>query len=71
MDLGDLIKAFSNKGLSATDMIALSGGHTIGQARCVNFRGRLYNETTPSLDATLATSLKPRCPSTTLATFII
>jgi peroxidase len=63
LDLGDLIKAFAKKGLSATDMIALSGGHTIGQARCVNFRARLYNETT-SLDASLATSLKPRCPST-------
>ncbi|RLM64350.1 peroxidase 2-like [Panicum miliaceum] len=64
LDLADLIKAFSKKGLSATDMIALSGGHTIGQARCVNFRGRLYNETT-SLDASLASSLKPRCPSAT------
>lgn len=61
LDLGDLIKAFSKKGLSASDMIALSGGHTIGQARCVNFRGRLYNETA-SLDASLASSLKPRCP---------
>ncbi|GJN26212.1 hypothetical protein PR202_gb14125 [Eleusine coracana subsp. coracana] len=56
-DLGDLIKAFGNKGLSASDMVALSGAHTIGQARCVNFRGRLYNET-----ATLASSLQPRCP---------
>ncbi|CAN6229839.1 unnamed protein product [Urochloa humidicola] len=62
MDLDDLIKAFSKKGLSETDMIALSGGHTIGQARCVNFRGRLYNETT-TLDSSLASSLKPRCPS--------
>jgi peroxidase len=60
-DLGGLIKAFGKKGLSASDMVALSGGHTIGQARCVNFRGRLYNETA-TLDATLASSLKPRCP---------
>nr|CAB3488497.1 unnamed protein product [Digitaria exilis] len=64
MDLSDLINAFSKKGLSETDMIVLSGGHTIGQARCVNFRGRLYNETT-TLDASLASSLKPRCPSAT------
>ncbi|XP_044459399.1 peroxidase 2 [Triticum aestivum] len=63
-DLGALTKAFSIKGLTQKDMVALSGAHTIGQARCVNFRGRLYNETAPSLDATLATSLKPRCPST-------
>jgi hypothetical protein len=26
-------------------MVALSAAHTIGQARYVNFRGRLYNET--------------------------
>ncbi|XP_062184883.1 peroxidase 2-like [Phragmites australis] len=62
-NLSDLIKAFSKKGLNANDMIALSGGHTIGQARCVNFRGRLYSET--NLDASLASSLKPRCPSST------
>ncbi|KQJ84998.1 peroxidase 2 [Brachypodium distachyon] len=62
-DLGALIKAFSDKGLTAKDMVALSGAHTIGQARCVNFRDRLYNENA-TLDATLASSLKPRCPST-------
>ncbi|RLM99856.1 hypothetical protein C2845_PM06G15880 [Panicum miliaceum] len=45
LDLSDLTKLFSNKGLSTTDMIALSGGHTIGQARCVNFRDRIYSET--------------------------
>ena len=44
-------------------MVALSGAHTIGQARCVNFRGRLYNENA-TLDSTLATSLKAKCPST-------
>uniref|UniRef100_A0A453D7F8 peroxidase n=1 Tax=Aegilops tauschii subsp. strangulata TaxID=200361 RepID=A0A453D7F8_AEGTS len=63
-DLGALTKAFSTKGLTQKDMVALSGAHTIGQARCVNFRGRLYNETAPSLDVTLASSLMPRCPAT-------
>ncbi|XP_015698101.1 cationic peroxidase 1-like [Oryza brachyantha] len=63
LDLGDLNKSFSNKGLSATDMIALSGAHTIGQARCVNFRNRIYSET--NIDSSLATSLKSNCPNTT------
>ncbi|XP_052135972.1 cationic peroxidase 1-like [Oryza glaberrima] len=63
LDLGDLTKSFSNKGLSATDMIALSGAHTIGQARCVNFRNRIYSET--NIDTSLATSLKSNCPNTT------
>ncbi|XP_047063397.1 peroxidase 2-like [Lolium rigidum] len=62
-DLGALIKAFSDKGLTAKDMVTLSGAHTIGQARCVNFRGRLYSENA-TLDSTLATSLKTKCPST-------
>ncbi|URE48191.1 Cationic peroxidase 1 [Musa troglodytarum] len=33
-NLTDLISAFSNKGLATTDMVALSGAHTVGQARC-------------------------------------
>ena len=40
----------------------LIGSHTIGQARCLMFRNRVYNET--SLDSTLATSLKSSCPDT-------
>uniref|UniRef100_A0ACD5UWH3 Uncharacterized protein n=1 Tax=Avena sativa TaxID=4498 RepID=A0ACD5UWH3_AVESA len=63
LDLADLIKAFTDKGLTAEDMVALSGAHTIGQARCVNFRDRLYSENA-SLDSTLATSLQAKCPST-------
>ncbi|KAL9380140.1 hypothetical protein Peur_028622 [Populus x canadensis] len=62
MDLSDLITSFSNKGFTAKEMVALSGSHTIGQARCLLFRNRVYNET--SLDSTLATSLKSNCPDT-------
>jgi peroxidase len=38
-----LIGKFLSQGLSVTDMVALVGGHTIGQARCTNFRQRIYN----------------------------
>ncbi|CAL9769761.1 unnamed protein product [Musa acuminata subsp. burmannicoides] len=60
-DLDDLISAYSKKGLGTTDMVALSGAHTIGQARCISFRDRIYNET--SIDSSLATSRQSNCPS--------
>uniref|UniRef100_A0A2N9FMD4 peroxidase n=1 Tax=Fagus sylvatica TaxID=28930 RepID=A0A2N9FMD4_FAGSY len=62
MDLKDLISAFSNKGFTAKEMVALSGSHTIGQARCLMFRQRIYNET--NIDSEFAKSLKSNCPST-------
>ncbi|KAI3414506.1 uncharacterized protein J3R85_016258 [Psidium guajava] len=61
LSLSGLISAFSNKGFTAKEMVALSGSHTIGQARCTTFRTRLYNEN--NINATFATSLKANCPS--------
>ncbi|KAK8928205.1 Cationic peroxidase 1 [Platanthera zijinensis] len=61
-DLSALTTAFSNKGLSTSDMVTLSGAHTIGQARCTVFRTRIYNET--NIDSAYAASLKSNCPST-------
>ncbi|KAI6698603.1 hypothetical protein NL676_018722 [Syzygium grande] len=61
LSLSGLITAFSNKGFTAKEMVALSGSHTIGQARCTTFRTRLYNEN--NINATFATSLKANCPS--------
>ncbi|KAK2981807.1 hypothetical protein RJ640_010324 [Escallonia rubra] len=60
LNLSGLITAFSNKGFNANEMVALSGSHTIGQARCTTFRTRLYNE---NVNSSLATSLKANCPS--------
>ncbi|NP_001314039.1 cationic peroxidase 1-like precursor [Gossypium hirsutum] len=61
LNLSGLITAFSNKGFTAKEMVALSGSHTIGQARCTTFRTRIYNET--NIDSTFATSLRANCPS--------
>ncbi|KAL3337795.1 hypothetical protein AABB24_030098 [Solanum stoloniferum] len=60
LNLSSLISSFSNKGFNSREMVALSGSHTIGQARCTTFRDRLYNET--DINATFATSLKSNCP---------
>ncbi|XP_006414370.2 peroxidase 40 [Eutrema salsugineum] len=36
-----LISIFQKLGLSQTDMVALSGGHTLGKAKCTSFTARL------------------------------
>ncbi|KAF3790338.1 Peroxidase 4 [Nymphaea thermarum] len=60
--LSQLISSFQAQDLSTNEMVALAGAHTIGQARCTNFRNRIYNET--NLDAFLASTWKAVCPST-------
>ncbi|KAF8746381.1 hypothetical protein HU200_013398 [Digitaria exilis] len=55
-----LVSAFAAKGLSARDMTALSGAHTVGRARCVFFRGRIYGET--NINATFAAARQRTCP---------
>ncbi|KAL3654791.1 NAD(+) salvage pathway protein [Castilleja foliolosa] len=62
LNLNALITSFSNKGFTAQELVALSGAHTIGQARCTTFRTRLYNEA--NINAAYATTLRARCPST-------
>ncbi|EPS61640.1 hypothetical protein M569_13154, partial [Genlisea aurea] len=39
-DVKTLVSKFRQKGLSLQDMVALSGAHTIGKARCSTFSGR-------------------------------
>eukprot|EP01018_Ginkgo_biloba_P036732 Gb_30322 [translate_table: standard] len=43
-NLQTLIALFEKQGLSVTDLVALAGAHTIGKARCTNFRSRMYNQ---------------------------
>ncbi|KAH9314550.1 hypothetical protein KI387_023177 [Taxus chinensis] len=58
--LAGLNSAFAAQGLSAQDVIALSGAHTIGQASCRFFRTRIYNES--NIDKSFAASLQKTCP---------
>ncbi|XP_057973535.1 peroxidase P7-like [Malania oleifera] len=60
LNLTALISSFSAQGLALKDLVALSGSHTIGQARCTSFRGRIYNDS--NIDASFARSLKRNCP---------
>ncbi|CAL5071169.1 unnamed protein product [Urochloa decumbens] len=61
MDLPALVSNFESQGLSLSDLVVLSGGHTLGYSRCLFFRSRLYNET-DTLDPAYAASLDERCP---------
>nr|GEY99380.1 peroxidase 60-like [Tanacetum cinerariifolium] len=65
--VSNAIKAFAGKGLNATDMVYLLGGHTIGIAHCSLFQDRLYNfkntgKPDPNMDRFLLSSLKRTCP---------
>ncbi|CAH1418046.1 unnamed protein product [Lactuca virosa] len=60
--LSNLINRFQAVGLSAKDMVALSGAHTIGQARCTVFRARVHTDT--NIDASFAKSRQSNCPLT-------
>lgn len=58
--LNNLINRFKAQGLSTKDMVALSGAHTIGKARCTVYRDRIYNDT--NIDSLFAKSRQRNCP---------
>ncbi|KAL6977714.1 Peroxidase 47 [Sarracenia purpurea var. burkii] len=62
----DLIKMFGLHGFSVQEMVALSGAHTLGVARCSSFKNRLSkfdstHDVDPSLDSNFAKSLSRTC----------
>ncbi|CAH2058764.1 unnamed protein product [Thlaspi arvense] len=66
-----LQKLFAESDLDVVDLVALSGAHTIGTARCGVFGRRLLNftgkgDTDPSLNSTYATLLKSKCSDKSL-----
>ncbi|MED6110293.1 hypothetical protein PIB30_041566 [Stylosanthes scabra] len=74
--LPQLLSFFARQGLNTTDLVALSGAHTIGRAQCKFFSSRLYNfnntgNPDPTLDAGYRQTLQSICPNggpgTTLA----
>ncbi|KAJ7955529.1 Peroxidase [Quillaja saponaria] len=66
-DLPSITRKFTNVGLDTTDVVALSGAHTFGRARCNTFNDRLNNfqntsNPDPTLDATYLQTLRQACP---------
>lgn len=58
-----LIKAFASKDLNVTDLVALSGGHTIGIGHCTSFTNRLYPTQVSTMNKNFAQHLYTVCPS--------
>ncbi|BAT97590.1 hypothetical protein VIGAN_09108500 [Vigna angularis var. angularis] len=58
--LSELITNFKNHGLDEKDLVVLSGGHTIGFARCATFRDHIYNDS--NINHRFAQELKYICP---------
>jgi len=64
-DAATLIKAFASKKLDVTDLVALSGGHTMGIGHCSSFTNRLYPTQDSTLKKSFAEDLYTTCPSNT------
>ncbi|XP_010246527.1 PREDICTED: peroxidase 16-like [Nelumbo nucifera] len=66
-NLDQLNTMFSSHGLTQTDMISLSGGHTIGFSHCGKFSRRIYKfsptkRIDPTLNPAYALQLRQMCP---------
>ncbi|XP_027077507.2 peroxidase 51 [Coffea arabica] len=66
-NLNQLNAIFAANGLSQTDMIALSGAHTVGFSHCNRFANRIYNFSPqnpidPTLNRAYASQLQSMCP---------
>ncbi|XP_006354189.1 lignin-forming anionic peroxidase-like [Solanum tuberosum] len=65
--LAVMIPQFTRKGLDLTDLVALSGAHTFGRARCRTFNQRLFNfsgsgRPDPTIDPNYLKTLQRLCP---------
>ncbi|ONK64404.1 uncharacterized protein A4U43_C07F25500 [Asparagus officinalis] len=67
-NFSQLQQSFSQRGLSTEDLVALSGGHTLGFAHCSSFINRVNNfdsthNVDPTLNPSFAASLRKTCPA--------
>ncbi|KAF3327675.1 peroxidase 51-like isoform X1 [Carex littledalei] len=76
-NVDDLDSMFGKHNLDMTDMIALSGAHTVGFSHCSRFANRLYNndgqsgQVDPTLDVKYASQLQEACPTNVVPTIAV
>ncbi|KAA8546592.1 hypothetical protein F0562_002669 [Nyssa sinensis] len=58
-----LLSSLATKNFDATNVVALSGAHTIGRGHCTSFTQRLYPTQDSTMDKTFANNLKGVCPT--------
>ncbi|RRT39989.1 hypothetical protein BHE74_00015096 [Ensete ventricosum] len=61
-DVTTLINALAKLNLDTTDLVTLSGGHTIGIGHCASFDNRLFPSQDSTLEPTFAKNLYLTCP---------
>ncbi|KAI3985447.1 hypothetical protein MKX01_033761 [Papaver californicum] len=66
-NITQLIQSFAKRGLGIKDLVALSGGHTLGFSHCSSFESRLRKfssklDVDPTLNSAFAESLRKSCP---------
>ncbi|KAL0327814.1 UNVERIFIED_CONTAM: Peroxidase 47 [Sesamum angustifolium] len=66
LNSSELIRMFGQRGFTPQQMVALSGAHTLGTARCSSFKNRLTNfdsthDMDPSMDTQFAKTLSKTC----------
>lgn len=67
LNFTQLIGSFAQRGLGLKDLVALSGGHTLGFSHCSSFEARLRNfsltsDIDPTMEENFANRLKKKCP---------
>ncbi|KAK7279801.1 hypothetical protein RJT34_24859 [Clitoria ternatea] len=60
-----ILNSLATKNLDPTDVVSLSGGHTIGISHCSSFSNRLFPTQDPVMDKTFGKNLRFTCPTNT------
>ncbi|KAJ0972201.1 hypothetical protein J5N97_020160 [Dioscorea zingiberensis] len=56
-----LVSVFGQHGFTVQDLVALSGAHTLGVARCASFKDRLISNSDPGMNPNFARMVSRRC----------